>query len=107
MVGFDKETQAIIDKHKADFNCNNFDIKTEAAFKKYLQTLGGIFAEMADFKGPVRSVEELTDVITFVAGLMTIYGFDYNNGATYVRWTGGSPFYVGNNTGKCNFSWIF
>lgn len=102
MVGFDKETQAIIDRHKADFNCNNFSLKTEAAFRKYLQTLGGIFARMADFKGPVKNVEELLDVITFVVGLMTIYGFDYYNGKTYVRWTGGSPFYVGANTGACN-----
>lgn len=102
MVGFDKQTQAIIDKHKADFNCNNFPIKTEADFRAYLKKLGGIFDRLADFKGPVRSVEELTDVITFVAGLMTIYGFDYFNGKTYVRWTGGYPFYTGSNTGACN-----
>lgn len=102
MVGIDTQTQNIIDKHKGDFNCNNFPIKTQADFRAYLKKLGGIFDRLADFKGPVRSVEELTDVITFVAGLMTIYGFDYNNGKTYVRWTGGYPFYTGSNTGACN-----
>ena len=108
MVKFSKETQSIINAHKNDFNCTNYNekIKGYGGYSSYLNLLGGVFKKYNGKTPHVRTESEFQEVAEYVFGLMTIYGFDYNNGSRYVRWQGGAPFYTGTNKGKCNWGRI-
>lgn len=108
MVKFSKETQSIINAHKNDFNCTNYNekIKGYGGYSSYLNSLGGVFKKYNNKTPHVRTESEFQEVAEYVFGLMTIYGFDYNNGKKYVRWAGGAPFYTGTNQGKCNWGRI-
>ena len=92
------ETQAIIDKHKKDFNETNFSrLKTKyGGINNYLTNhLGGVFKEYAgkDKKIKPKTVADLQVAAEYVFGLMMIYGFDYGNGTANVRWKGNDKFY--------------
>lgn len=104
MTQFTKATQAIIDAHKADFNCNTYDkfIKSKGGYAAYVKSLGGVFAKYVGKTPHVTTVQEFQEVAEYVFGLMAIWGFDYNNNQKYVRWGGGSPFYTSDKKGKCN-----
>lgn len=98
------ETGRIIASHKADFNCKNVAAKLAGygGYQAYLKGLGGVFDKYRGKNASVKTAAQLQDVAQYVFGLMAIYGFDYNNGSTYVRWGGGSPFYVDGIKGRCN-----
>jgi len=104
MQQFSAETQKIIDNHKADFNCTNYISKLNSygGYNAYIDLLGGVFKKYRNFKGKVSTVQQFKEIAEYVWGLYHIYGFDYFNGVTYVRWTGGSPFYVNDKRGRCN-----
>lgn len=104
MVKFSKETQKIVDAHKSDFNCTNYEskLKEYGGYSAYINSLGGVFKKYNGKNVNARTEAEFQEAAEYVFGLMAIYGFDYNNNKRYVRWQGGSPFYTGSNKGKCN-----
>ena len=104
MLKFTEQTQKIVDAHKNDFNCTNFNevIKKKGGYSAYVKSLGGVFAKYIDKKSKVTTVKEFQEIAEYVFGLMAIWGFDYNNNKKYVKWGGGSPFYVNGIQGKCN-----
>lgn len=104
MKQFTAETQSIIDKHKGDFNCTNYEskLKSYGGYNAYIDSLGGVFKKYRTYNGTADTVDVFHEICEYVFGLYAIYGFDYYNGKTYVRWTGGQPFYTGNSKGKCN-----
>lgn len=108
MSDFTAATQKIINAHKADFNCTNFasKLKSYGGYDAYLKKLGGVFAEYAGKTADVRTTSEFIHAAEYVFGLMSIYGFDYDNDKVYYRWQGGSPFYVNGKKGKCNWGRI-
>lgn len=79
------ETQAIIDAHKYDFDSSNAAVFLKAAggYKKYLKSLGGVFAKYADFTGRIQTYEQLAEIGDYVWGLYDIWGVDYSNGCSY------------------------
>lgn len=104
MAFFKKDVQKIVDAHAGDFDCRNCAAALKAAggYRAYVKSLGGVFARYLDYKGPVRTMAEYHDVCDYVFGLFCIYGYDYNNGARYVRWEGRYPYYVNGAKGICN-----
>lgn len=104
MYGFDDKTWSIIEAHRADFNYIDCEKKLKAAggYDAYIKSLGGIFAEYRYFSGKARTVKRFQEICKYVFGLYHIYGFDYFNGTTYVRWSAGAPFYTGSKKGRCN-----
>lgn len=101
---FSDETESIVQAHKADFDCTNYEARLKAAggYRAYVKSLGGVFRKYLDYTGKVETVSVFHEICEYVWGLFSIYGFDYSNGQKYVRWSGGSPFYVGGAKGKCN-----
>lgn len=108
MKQFSTETQKIIDAHKGDFNCTNYQakLKSYGGYSAYLNKLGGVFKKWNGRTANVKTVAELHEIAEYVFGLMSIFGFDYNNGKIYRRWAGGSPFYVNGKKGRCNWGRI-
>ena len=108
MKQFTKGTQKIIDAHKADFDCANWKDKQKSygGYNAYLKKLGGIFAKWNGKTGSAKTVMEFREFAEYVWGLMSIYGFDYNNGKIYRKWAGGKPFYTGGKKGRCNWGLI-
>ena len=104
MKQFSAETKAIIETHKNDFNNRNYKqkLKEFGGYKKYIRSLGGVFKKYANGNAHVTTIEQFQEVAEYVWGLMSIYGFDYNNGISYYRWGGGNPFYINGSKGKCN-----
>ena len=104
MSNFPSEIQEIIAAHMGDFNCTNYEAKLKEAggYNKYVDSLGGIFKKYRGFSGKIETTFQLQEVCQYVWGLMSIFGFDYNNGSKYVRWTGGYPFYVNGREGVSN-----
>lgn len=100
------ETDAIIQRHKNDFNSSTYAsyIKAAGGYEAYLRSLGGIFARGCP---KIRSYTSLRDCCEYVMGLMAIWGFDYSNGDSeashYHRWGNGAAdrFYL-SGRGKCN-----
>jgi hypothetical protein len=107
-TGFNAETTRIINAHRADFDCTNCQKKLQSygGYKAYLKQLGGVFDKYRNSNANVKTAREFQEVAQYVFGLMAIYGFDYNNGTTYVRWGGKNPFYVNGKSGKCNWGTI-
>lgn len=108
MKQFSKETQVIIDAHKNDFNCTNYKSKLASygGYSEYLKKLGGVFAKWNGKTANVKTVKEFHQIAEYVFGLMSIYGFDYNNGNIYRNWKGGAPFYINGKKGRCNWGRI-
>lgn len=79
------DTQKIIDKHCNDFNYNTYNdyMKKCGGYKKYVKSLGGVFAKYADFKGKVTTYEQLSEIGDYVWGLYDVWGVDYSNGCSY------------------------
>lgn len=108
MSVFTPATQKIVNAHKADFNCTNVasKLKSYGGYTAYLKKLGGVFAEYAGKTANVKTVLQFQHAAEYVFGLMSIYGFDYDNDKVYYRWGGGSPFYINGKKGKCNWGRI-
>lgn len=96
------ETQAIIDKHKNDFDYRNAEsyLKSKGGYKAYLTSLGGVFAKYANFNGKVKTIAELYDCMDYVWGLYQIWGCDYSNGCS---WTWKENMYNTKNDGKSRY----
>lgn len=106
---FTDETKKIVESHKADFNWSNCQskLKSYGGYSSYLKnTLGGVFKKWCNKDANVKTVAEFQEIAQYVFGLMAIYGFDYNNGSTYVRWGDGNPFYTDGQKGRCNWGQI-
>ena len=108
MRQFTKGTQKIISAHKADFDCTNWKekLKSYGGYTGYLKKLGGVFEKWNGKTAGVKTAVEFREMAEYVFGLMSIYGFDYNNGKIYRKWGGGKPFYPGNKKGRCNWGRI-
>ena len=80
MKQFSAETKEIIKAHKNDFNNRNYEqkLKEFGGYKKYIKSLGGVFKRYADGNAHVTTIEQFQEVAEYVWGLMSIYGFDYN-----------------------------
>lgn len=104
MIKFLKsDTGVITEKHKGDFDCTNYTSRLNAAggYKAYVKSLGGVFAKYIDYSGQVTNIDDYYGILDYVFGLFSIYGFDYDNGKTYVRYPD-KPFYVNGAKGRCN-----
>lgn len=108
MKQFTNPTQRIINAHKSDFNCTNYQQKLSSVggYGAYLKKLGGVFQRWNGKTAKVKTVTEFYEIAEYVFGLMSIYGFDYNNGSLYRKWAGGAPFYTGSNKGRSNWGKI-
>ena len=102
------ETEKIIKAHEADFNSTNWQSKLKAygGYSAYLNQLGGIFKKWNGKTANVKTAKEFREIAEYVFGLMAIYGFNYNNDVTHVRWGGASPFYPNKDSGRCNWGKI-
>ena len=108
MKQFTIGTKKIIDAHKADFDCTDYASKMKAygGYESYLKKLGGVFEKWSGKTGSVKTVMEFREFAEYTWGLMSIFGFDYNNGKIYRRWAGGKPFYTGSHKGRSNWGRI-
>lgn len=108
MKQFTIGTKKIIDAHKADFDCTDYASKMKAygGYESYLKKLGGVFEKWSGKTGSVKTVMEFREFAEYTWGLMSIFGFDYNNGKIYRRWAGGRPFYTGSHKGRSNWGRI-
>ena len=108
MSCFTAETKQIVNAHKADFNMENCQayLKAHGGYPAYLRSLGGVFKKWANKIAYVNTAKEFQEIAQYVFGLMYIYGFDYNNGSTYVRWGAGAPYYIDGKKGECNWGTI-
>lgn len=102
------ETEKIIKAHQADFNSSNWEsyLKAHGGYTGYLKQLGGVFAKWNGKTASVKTAAQFQEIAQYVFGLMAIYGFNYNNDKTHVRWGGGSPFYPSAGDGRCNWGRI-
>lgn len=98
-----KETQGIVNAHKGDFDCTTYEayLKKQGGYQDYLNRLGGVFGKYAGFTGTATTVRQFHEITDYVFGLFSIFGFDYNNGNTYVRYPD-RPFYVNGQRGRAN-----
>ncbi len=90
--GHDEETEKIVEEHRYDFDCYNAAeyLEEHGGYTEYVRSLGGVFAEYADFEGTVNSREQFHDIAEYVWGLYDIWGVDYSNGlekADYESWS--------------------
>lgn len=108
MKQFTRGTQKIIDAHKADFDCTNWKdkLKSYGGYNAYLKKLGGIFAKWNGKTGSAKTTMDFREIAEYTWGLMSIYGFDYNNGKIYRKWGGGKPFYTSGKKGRSNWGRI-
>lgn len=108
MKQFTIGTKKIVDAHKADFDCTDYASKMKAygGYEAYLKKLGGVFEKWAGKTGSVKTVMEFREFAEYTWGLMSLFGFDYNNGKIYRRWAGGKPFYTGSHKGRSNWGRI-
>ena len=97
---FSCDTIPIVERHMNDFNSSNFDSKMASygGYKNYIKSLGGVFAEYADYNGKVETVEEFQKAAEYVWGIMTLYGVDYANYQPnrYTKWGDSSETSYGN-----------
>ena len=107
-VCFTAETEKIIKAHMNDFSYNNCQkvLKSYGGYAAYLKKMGGVFRKYAMEDANVKTAAQFQEIAQYVFGLMAIYGFDYNNGTTYVRWGGRYPFYPRSVSGRCNWGQI-
>ena len=102
------ETERILAAHQADFNSFNWEAKLRhyGGYYDYLDILGGVFAKWNGKNADVKTAAQFREIAEYVFGLMALYGFNYNNGETHVRWGGPSPFYPSKDDGVCNWGEI-
>lgn len=93
-----KETNAIVSAHRYDFNVDNFKkiIGNYGGYEEYVKSLGGVFTKYANkerFK--ITTLKEFYEIVDYVWGIMTMYGFDYSNGApSHFGYWGGTSSYA-------------
>lgn len=87
---FSPETLKIVNAHKNDFNYYNFKsfMSAHGGAGNYIKSLGGVFEKYYGKKVKVQNKEQFHEVSEYVFGLMTIWGFDYNNNRKYCKWGG-------------------
>lgn len=100
-----KETRKIINDHRKDFYYYNYQSKVgPKKYKKYVQSLGGVFTKYAsktDKSGGIKKIKiktaaDFQEAAEYVFGLWTIWGPDYINGYSgYHPWRGDDAFYYG------------
>lgn len=102
------ETEKIIKAHEGDFDSSNWQskLKNYGGYSAYLNKLGGVFAKFNGKNASVKTAKEFREIAQYVFGLMAIYGFNYNNNSTHVRWGGPRPFYPTADSGSCNWGEI-
>lgn len=102
------ETERIIREHEADFDYTDWQnvLNSCGGYKAYLNKLGGVFAKWNGKNANVKTASQFQEIAQYVMGLMAVYGFNYNNDVTKVRWGGKSPFYISANQGTCNWGEI-
>ena len=90
---FSAQTQSIIEAERGKFAWNSSFYKgtifrNQQNYDEYVKSLGGVFETYGgrDNIANVTTAEELQDVSEYVFGLMSIYGFDYDNGTRYKLW---------------------
>ena len=108
MTCWTSETEKIIKAHEGDFdyiNCE-YKLRSYGGYKGYLNKLGGVFKKWNGKTANVKTAKEFQEIAQYVFGLMAIYGFNYNNDVTHVKWGGSMPFYPNANSGRCNWGRI-
>jgi len=97
MILWTQEQRKTISEHKRDFDVNSYAafMRNAGGFDRYVGSLAG-------FKKPekVQTVSQYRQGVQYVAGTMSIWGPDYNNGTIYYEWGGGAPFRT-SGKGKC------
>ena len=80
-----KDTREIIAKRNKDFYANNYveviNSKKYGSYKKYVSSLGGVFAELVKPKDgliPVKTAADFQAAAEYVFGLLAIWGPDYS-----------------------------
>lgn len=102
------ETEKIIKAHQAELTAGSWQetIRKAGGYNAYLRSLGGVFKKWARKTANVKTAAELQEIAQYVFGLMALYGFNYNNDVTRIRWGGGHAFYPSANQGRCNWGRI-
>ena len=86
------DTRTIADSHCRDFTSDNVKqfLASKGGYLNYVKSLGGVFTKYADFKGKIKTKQELIEIMEYVWGLYYIWGCDYSNGCNYTyaenRW---------------------
>lgn len=94
-----KATKAIITARNQDFFAENYisvvKSKKYGSYKKYVKSLGGVFAQLVDKERiPVHTAADFQAAAEYVFGLYEIWGPDYNNGTEYYKlWNTSNAFY--------------
>lgn len=102
------ETEKIIKAHQAEFDASTWQAKLKyyGGYNDYLDILGGVFAKWNGKTADVKTAAQFQEIAQYVFGLMAIYGFNYNNDVTTIRWGGSAPFYPSKDSGRCNWGRI-
>ena len=108
-------TKSIVEKHVTDFtDKESFErvMKQAGGYKKYVESLGGVFAVYAGKKQKVtiKTLGDLHALYDYVYGLIAIWGFNYacnNESSRFTpwgcsHWSGGSKYSIWGGKGKVN-----
>ena len=92
---FTSQTRRIVERHIYDFTYSNYHsyVNSKGGLKKYIKSLGGVFARNYGKTLKGESVDDLVEASEYVFGIMQMYGFDYFNGQSddgghYCKWGG-------------------
>lgn len=88
------DTNKIVNDHRYDFNWKTFDsfMKSKGGYNKYVKSMGGVFKKWADRNTTTKvtykatTVKEFQEAADYVVGIMTAWGFDYNNSRKNPHW---------------------
>lgn len=82
---YDKQTNAIVNAHRYDFDVNTFDrvISSYGGYENYVRSLGGVFTKYAGVRrANITTKKEFLEVARYVWGLMNMYGVEYSNASS-------------------------
>lgn len=104
-----KETKNIVSKRSEDFYAETYDsvIKSKkyGSYKKYVKSLGGVFADYADVdRIRVKTAADFQAAAEYVFGLLEIWGPDYRSDHS-VLWPGNDAFYAHEDSGLREDRW--
>ena len=88
------DTNNIVNAHRYDFNWKTFStfIKSKGGYEAYVKSWGGVFAKWAERNTTAKvnykatSIQEFQEAADYVMGIMTAWGFDYNNTRKNPHW---------------------
>lgn len=88
------DTNKIVNAHRYDFNWKTFSsfMKSKGGYNKYVKSMGGVFKKWADRNTTAKvtykatTVKEFQEAADYVVGIMTAWGFDYNNSRKNPHW---------------------